>query len=202
MTPRVRTLSIVAGLAVVLGLILALALPRNNGPSPQQVRQAADNLAADEGAPIAAGEMAKPFTLTNLQGEKVSMAELRGKVVFLNIWATWCGPCREEMPSMEKLYERMRNKPGFVMLAVSQDTSGRQTVADYVKKHGYHFEVLLDPDNKVAEAYGITGVPETFIIGRNGRIVAHHAGAFNWAKPDVRTALDELLDEHQSAQKG
>jgi peroxiredoxin len=202
MTARVKTLSLIAGLAIVLGLILALSRPWSNGPAPQQVQQSADNLAADEGAPIAAGEMAKPFTLTNLQGEKVSMASLRGKVVFLNIWATWCGPCREEMPSMEKLYERMHNQPGFVMLAISQDTGGRKLVADYVKRHGYHFEVLLDPTNKVADAYDITGVPETFIIGRDGRIVAHHAGAFNWAKPDVRTALDELLADHKGAQKG
>jgi peroxiredoxin len=202
MTPRVKTLSLIAGLAVLLGLILALSRPWGYAPMSRQVQEAADNLAANEGAPIAAGEMAKPFTLTNLQGKTVSMAGLRGKVVFLNVWATWCGPCREEMPSMEKLYERMRDQPGFVMLAVSQDTGGRKLVANYVKKHGYHFEVLLDPTNKVADAYDITGVPETFIIGRDGRIVAHHAGAFDWAKPDVRTALDELLAEHKGKQKG
>lgn len=202
MTPRVKTLSLIAGLAIVLALILALSRPWSKGPTPQQVQQSADNLAANEGAPIAAGEMAKPFTLISLRGKTVTMASLRGKVVFLNIWATWCGPCREEMPSMEKLYEHMRNKPGFVMVAVSQDTGGRKLVANYVKKHGYHFEVLLDPTNKLADAYDITGVPETFIIGRDGRIVAHHAGAFNWSKPDIRTALDELLAKRKGAEKG
>lgn len=201
MSPRVKTLSIVAGLAIALGLIVAFAGPwRSGAPTAQQIERAANNLEAQEGAPIAAGELAKPFKLTSLQGQTVSMAALRGKVVFLNIWATWCGPCREEMPSMEKLYERMRGNPGFVMLAVSQDTGGREKVADYVKKHGYQFEVLLDPNNEVADAYDITGVPETFIIDRDGRIVAHHAGAFNWAKPDVRTALDELLAEGKTSQ--
>ena len=77
----------------------------------------------------------------------------------------------------------------FVMLAVSQDTSGRAEVAAYVKKHGYHFDVLLDPKNVVAEAYNVSGVPETFIIDREGRIVAHHSGAFDWSQPgDSRRA--------------
>ncbi len=196
MTPRVKTLSAIAGLAVVLALVLvALSRPQHTLPTLQQVKQAANNLARDEGAPIAAGEDAAPFRLTDLDGKTISLAALRGKVVFLNIWATWCAPCREEMPSMEKLYERMRKNDGFVMLAVSQDTGGRQLVADYVKKHGYHFDVLLDPQNAVADAYKVTGVPETFIIDRHGRIVAHHAGAFDWSQPDIAGAIKELINE-------
>ena len=96
---------------------------------------------------------------------------------------------------MEKLYERLRSDRGFVMLAVSQDTSSRDEVEAYVKKHGYHFDVLLDPKNEVAEAYKVSGVPETFIIGRNGRIVAHHSGAFDWSQPAVSDALEELLND-------
>ena len=69
-------------------------------------------------------------------------------MVFLNIWATWCAPCREEMPSMEKLFERLHDNKGFVMLAVSQDTGTRDEVLAYVKKHGYHFDVLLDPKTR------------------------------------------------------
>jgi cytochrome c biogenesis protein CcmG/thiol:disulfide interchange protein DsbE len=196
MTPRVKTLSAIAALAIVLALVLvALSRPRRAVPTPQQVKQAADNLARDESAPIAAGEAAAPFKLTDLSGKMVSLAALHGKVIFLNIWATWCAPCREEMPSMEKLYERMRNNDGFVMLAVSQDTGGRQLVADYVKKHGYRFDVLLDPKNAVADAYKITGVPETFIIDRHGRIVAHHAGAFDWSQPEIAGAIKELLTQ-------
>jgi thiol-disulfide isomerase/thioredoxin len=117
--------------------------------------------------------------------------------VFLNIWATWCAPCREEMPSMEKLYQRLRDNKGFVMLAVSQDTEGRDEVEAYVKKRGYHFDVLLDPKNAVAEAYKVSGVPETFIIDRDGRIVAHHSGAFDWSEPGIRDALEELLKDNK-----
>lgn len=194
MTPRVKTLSAIAGLAIVTALILvALARSPRTGPTAEQVQQAADKLAHDEGAPIAAGEPAAPFKLTDLAGRTVSLGSLHGKVIFLNIWATWCAPCREEMPSMEKLYEGLRGNDGFVMLAVSQDTGGRQLVADYVKKHGYKFDVLLDPQNAVADAYRISGVPETFIIDRQGRIVAHHSGAFDWSQPEIRTAIEELL---------
>jgi peroxiredoxin len=117
--------------------------------------------------------------------------------VFLNIWATWCAPCREEMPSMEKLYQHLHDNKGFVMLAVSQDTESRDEVVAYVKKHGYHFDVLLDPKNAVAEAYKVSGVPETFIIDREGRIVAHHSGAFDWSQPAIRDALEELLKDNK-----
>ena len=99
---------------------------------------------------------------------------------------------------MEKLYERMRGNKGFVMLAVSQDTSGRDEVLNYVKKHGYHFDVLLDPKNAVAEAYNVSGVPETFIIDRQGRIVAHHSGAFDWSQPAIADALEELLKDSKA----
>lgn len=199
MEPRVKTLSVIAGLAVLAGVVLvALSqVRRGAGPTARQVERAANNLARDENAPIAAGATAAPFELSDLSGQTVSLAALRGKVIFLNVWATWCAPCREEMPSMEKLYERLRGQKGFVMLAVSQDTAGPAVVAKYVKRHGYHFDVLLDPQNAVAEAYDVSGVPETFIIDRNGRIVAHHSGAFDWSQPEVTDALEELLKDNK-----
>jgi peroxiredoxin len=197
MTSQVKLLSAIAGVALLAGVLLvALSQLRHAGaPTLQQMEQAADNLGHDEHGPIAAGEKAAAFKLTDLSGDPVSLADLRGKVVFLNIWATWCAPCREEMPSMEKLYQRLHGNKSFVMLAVSQDTSSRAEVAAYVEKHGYHFDVLLDPKNSVAEAYKVTGVPETFIIDSGGRIVAHHSGAFDWSQPEIRDALEELLKD-------
>src|SRR5712691_10379540 len=196
MAPRVKLLSMVAGGALVLSvLLIAASQIRHTSPSVPQPTE--DTTASSPGqsgpgvdahGPIAAGGKAAPFKLTDLSGDPVSLADLRGKVVFLNIWATWCAPCREEMPSMEKLYQRLHGNKGFVMLAVSQDTSGRTEVASYVKKHGYHFDVLLEPKNSVAEAYNVTGVPETFIIDGAGRIVAHHSGAFDWSQPEIRDA--------------
>jgi cytochrome c biogenesis protein CcmG/thiol:disulfide interchange protein DsbE len=143
---------------------------------------------------VATGKLAADFELTDLEGHSVSLASLRGKVVFLNFWATWCAPCLTEMPSMEKLYDAFADRSDFAMLAVSQDAKGAAVVLPYVRKHGYRFEVLLDPQSKVAESYDVSGVPETFIIDRDGRIVAHHLGAFDWARQDVREALQELLE--------
>jgi peroxiredoxin len=155
--------------------------------------------ASDNSAPVAAGDVASAFDLEDANsGQTVSLASLKGKVVFLNLWATWCGPCREEMPSMETLYDEYKGNNDFVMLAVSEDTKGKTAVLPYVEKNGYHFRILLDPENKVGDSYGVSGVPETFIIDRSGRIVAHHMGAFDWSRPDVKSALDELL----SAKKG
>jgi peroxiredoxin len=148
-------------------------------------------------APVAAGDVAADFKLESLTGGPVKLSSLRGKVVFLNVWATWCGPCREEMPSMETLYEAFKNRKDFVILAVSQDRRGRAAVQPYVEKNHFQFDILLDPDNVVGDSYNVSGVPETFIIDRKGRIVAHHMGAFDWSQTDVRQALNELLDSKE-----
>ncbi len=168
---------------------------------PQIIHHGAGNEAAadrtvpfGEGPSVAAGGRAAEFTLKDLDGNAVSLSSLRGKVVFLNIWATWCEPCREEMPSMETLYNEFKGNNDLVILAVSQDRRGKDVVKPYVEKNGYHFRVLLDPDDKLSETYDISGVPETFIIDRNGRIVAHHMGAFDWSRSDVREALEQLLE--------
>ena len=204
MAPRVKLLSTIAGAVLLVSVLLIAATqvrrttpPSSQPPEDTVINPGQNSSGLNAHGPIAAGEKAAPFKLKDLSGDSVSMADLRGKVVFLNIWATWCAPCREEMPSMEKLYERLHDNKGFVMLAVSQDTGSRDDVVAYVKKHGYHFDVLLDPKNAVAEAYKVSGVPETFIIDREGRIVAHHSGAFDWSQPGIRDALEELLKDNR-----
>ncbi len=190
MDAKNKLIYLAAALIAFAGIVMLVA-----GHSRQTSRTAGQEASREESAPaVAAGDKAADFKLEALDGSTVSLDKLRGKVVFLNIWATWCGPCREEMPSMETLYDEFRNNQDFVMLAVSQDTKGRVVVAPYVEKNGYHFKVLLDPENKVGEAYDVSGVPETFIIDRQGRIVAHHMGAFDWSRPDVKEALKQLLD--------
>ncbi len=180
------------GVALVVGGLGLLAL-QGRVPLGAISRVVSGSSDGTEGE-VAAGDMAANFALQDLRGQTVALSALRGKVVFLNIWATWCGPCREEMPSMETLFNAMNGRSDFVMLAVSQDRKGRSVVAPYVEKSGgYHFEILLDPENRVSEEYNVSGVPETFIIDRKGRIVAHHMGAFDWSRDDVRQALLELL---------
>jgi peroxiredoxin len=187
-----RILYLAAAVAIAVGItifVLVRAFAPLSASQPEASAGPKDSV-----PPVAAGERAPDFTLPSLGGQEVSMAQLRGKVVILNVWATWCEPCRAEMPSMETLYEDFKSNKNFVLLAVSQDERGREAVAPFIKKNGYHFTVLLDPKNIVSSAYGASGVPETFVIARDGRIVAHHLGAFDWSRPDVREALKELLD--------
>ncbi len=188
-----KVLYVAAAIVVVTGITL-VALSGHRGA---RIDSTSPETAEESKTTVAAGSRAADFKLETLDGTTVSLESLRGKVVFLNVWATWCGPCREEMPSMQTLYDDFKGNKDFVMLAASQDTGGRDVVASYVKKNGYHFTILLDPENKISETYEVSGVPETFIIDRKGQIVAHHMGAFDWSRPDVKDALQQLLDSKQ-----
>jgi len=189
-----KTLAAVGACLVLAALLLFAASYQLSHPHTLTVLTGGSHENGEGNAPVPAGDVASEFKLEDaFSGQTVSLSSLRGKVVFLNVWATWCGPCREEMPSMETLYDELKGNKDFVMLAVSQDTKGKDAVVPYVQKNGYHFEILLDPENKVSDSYGVSGVPETFIIDRKGRIVAHHMGAFDWSRPDVKEALQQLL---------
>lgn len=192
MNRRLLQIIAIGAIAAGVALIVASTLRRRHGANSQSAVSA-----AQEHPVVPAGDKAADFRLEKLDGTTLALDQLRGKVVFLNIWATWCGPCREEMPSMETLYDELKSNKDFVMLAVSQDTKGRSVVAPYVEQYGYHFTVLLDPENKVGDSYDISGVPETFIIDREGQIVAHHMGAFDWSRPDVKSALEQLLSSKE-----
>jgi peroxiredoxin len=109
------------------------------------------------------------FTLTALDGKTYNLDALRGKVVLLNFWATWCPPCRREMPDMEKLYQRYSEK-GLVVLAVSDEK--RETVEGFLQKQSYTFPILLDPERKVNTAFGIEGIPNSFLFDRQGKLVS------------------------------
>jgi peroxiredoxin len=137
--------------------------------------------------------VAPDFVLEDMRGNAVRMSNFRGKVVFVNVWTTWCEPCRAEMPAMEVLYQRMPDD-GFVMLAVSADADGRQVVEPFLRELGLTFPVLLDPDGQVPSRYGVTGYPETFIVDRNGVVVAHEIGPREWSDPRYERALRALMD--------
>jgi len=187
--------------AIALGaLLIAIGLISFVNFSTHRNLTSTDRDAATAPAPqvstVEAGKLAANITLKDLKGDEISLASLRGKVVFLNIWATWCAPCREEMPSIESLYNNFKGNKDFVVLAVSQDTDG-SLVPPFVKQNQLKFMVLLDPRNEVGERYDVSGIPETFIIGRDGRIVAHHVGPYDWANADIREALQELIKTKQ-----
>jgi len=137
------------------------------------------------------GKMAPDFTLPSLDGKKLKLSDYRGKIVFLNMWATWCPPCREEMPSMQKLHEHFKGKD-FVMLTVSIDEK-KEDVTKFVKELGLTFPVVLDPEQKVTAQYGLTGVPETFLIDKNGIVMHHIIGPGEWSGEGLVNAFDGLV---------
>lgn len=138
--------------------------------------------------------VAPEFSVVDLAGKPVRLADYKGKVIFLNLWATWCEPCRQEMPGMQLLYKEFQNQD-FTILAVSEDASGAEAVKPYIDEMGFTFPVLLSPDGAVGKKYGITGYPETFVIDKSGEVVTHYVGPRNWADNSVRGMLRTLLQQ-------
>jgi peroxiredoxin len=135
---------------------------------------------------------APDFAVPDLAGRAVRLSAFRGKVVLVNLWATWCPPCRDEMPSMERLYGRLRGRD-FELLAVSEDEDGKEVVEPFVKQLGLSFPVLIDPERQVGDRYGVWGYPETFVIDRNGLVVERVIGPRDWASPASVAALEALI---------
>ncbi|MGH7646477.1 MAG: TlpA disulfide reductase family protein [Gemmatimonadaceae bacterium] len=149
-----------------------------------------------EGA-VVAGSKAPDFHAVTLDTtpRDVSLAQYRGQVVLLNIWATYCVPCRVEMPSIEDLQQKEAGR-GLHIVAVSIDVPSKtQAIRDFVKHYGLTFQVLHDPDGKIAETYQTTGVPETFVIGRDGVIRKKIIGATLWNTDANRALVSQLLSE-------
>jgi len=135
---------------------------------------------------------APEINVVSLDNQQLTLAALKGKVVLLNFWATWCPPCREEIPSMITLNSFMAGKP-FQMVCVSVDEGGKKAVEDFFKNSGFLLPAYLDPSGQVAKTYGITGVPETFVIDKNGVIVKKVIGGLDWNSPDVIAFLEGLM---------
>ncbi len=134
---------------------------------------------------------ASNFTLEDIDGESHSLEDYRGKVVFLNFWATWCPPCRAEMPSMERLYQDMEGQ-NFMMLAVNLQED-RKKVADFVQTEGYSFPVLLDQTGMVGgREYGVQAIPTTYLIDADGTILGRVSGTREWDTPQMASLLQEL----------
>ncbi len=140
---------------------------------------------------VRVGDAAPDFRLQTLDGRNVSLAELRGKVVMVHFWATWCPPCVEEIPSIDRLTRSLAGQD-VAVLAVSVDEGGAPAVSDFLKKQGLSLPVLLNPDRSVATAYGTLKFPETYLLDRNGVVRYKIIGAANWDSPDAVQAIREL----------
>jgi peroxiredoxin len=138
------------------------------------------------------GEHAAAFSVVTPEGGTLRLADLKGKVVFLNFWATWCEPCLEEMPAMERLSRAYRDR-GLVVLAISADREGASVVKPFLKRHGLSFSVGLDPDQSVARLYRVWALPSTFILGRTGVRLFQAHGARDWDGRDTLSFFDALV---------
>lgn len=147
--------------------------------------------------PVTVGMVAPDFTLSTVDGRTVHLSDLRGKVVMLNFWATWCKPCRQEMPSMEEMYHGFKSVSGdrFDLIAVNENNMFYQgKVKPFLQKFGIDFTVPLDPMGKLDHLYKITGVPETFVIDQKGIVAEHVIGPRDWRMKDSLVTVHGLLD--------
>jgi peroxiredoxin len=136
------------------------------------------------------GTAAKEFQLNDLTGKQHQLNKMRGKVVIINFWATWCIPCRTEMPSMNRAWKALSDKD-VVMLAINFGES-KKAVSDFVKAVPIDFPVLLDETNTVSSDWNVTGMPTTMVIDQQGNIVDRIVGPKEWDSPQILKAIEEL----------
>ena len=141
---------------------------------------------------VAVGDLAPDFQLEDTKGNKVSLSGLQGRVVMVNFWATWCPPCIEEMPSMERLHEVMAGDD-FVMLAINTEQNGRTVVPEFLEKTPYSFPILYDDEGVVQKLYGVYKFPESFIVGKDGKVVEKVIGPLDWSSPKTINYLKGLI---------
>jgi thiol-disulfide isomerase/thioredoxin len=186
MTARGQWL-LVGGIVVALGAVAVVATMNSSGAAFVGPGAAAPNFVAqtvpDSGAGVTRG-----------------IASYRGKPVLLNIWATWCAPCRDEMPRIQQLHRELGDS-GLVIVAVSIDNPGMaQAIRDFRKEMGLTFEIAYDESGKIRDDYQTTGVPETFLIDRQGVVRRRLIGA-SWTVDEQRTLIRELIAEPASGNK-
>jgi peroxiredoxin len=175
--PRQWTIGIGAVMALVFGTALVI-----------KIRPQIDLLGVGSGAP--------DFHATDLRtGRPTTLADYRGKVVLLNVWATWCQPCRVEMPSMERLYRRLGQSGDFKVVAVSIDEEGDSVVTAFARELGLTFDILHDRTGAIKRTYQATGVPESWVINRDGVIIKKVIGASEWDGPVNETLIRRLIDD-------
>lgn len=171
-----------AVLVIVAGLVLGAAALVKFGPTIEGVE---------------VGKRAPDFHAVTLAGDSVRLHEkYKGEVTLVNIWATWCIPCRTEMPAMEELFRELGPR-GFRIVAVSIDEADRGDVEAFAKEYGLTFDVLHDQSGKIQQIYQTTGVPESFLLDRDGVIVKKVIGEHPWSSPANKRIIAELMGIEQ-----
>lgn len=176
----------------LLGLLIIVALTllilRVQSPSPENPQPEANKFKPQE------GYLAPRFSLRNLKGNLEGLDDHSGKVIIVNFWATWCVPCVKEMPSFENLYRRYRSQ-GLTLLAVSLDKGDPTKVQEFADKHKLSFPILLDTEGVAEKLYPSFSIPFTYVIDKQGRVVARVDGAKNWESSETFEAVEHLLKQ-------
>ncbi len=140
---------------------------------------------------LPAGSLVPPFELTTLDGKVVKSSELAGKVVLVNFWATWCGPCKEEMPSLARLQKQL-DPAQFVLLTVTTDLQ-RQGIAHFLSQLGVSLPVLFDEDQDVSRSFMVRGLPTTIVIARDGALAGRAVGPRAWDSPEAVAVMRQVM---------
>jgi len=144
--------------------------------------------------PIKGNKKSPDFSLKDLNGKEVEITQFKGKVVFLNFWATWCGPCKEEMPGLEFLHQLLKERK-FVLLTISVDYEGIKPVQEFMSKQKYTFPVLLDPKGETLDLFEVKGIPTTFLIDKKGIMTGKAIGPRDWKSADIVSLLNLLIEK-------
>lgn len=186
------------GTAVVLVLVALYVTKYYNKESSNQVLQSTSTQATSsptaQGQVVSSsldstGQKAADFTLTDLDGKKVTLSDLKGKNVYINFWATWCPWCIKELPDIEKVYQEYKDKD-LVILAIDLGEN-KDTVKSFIDQNKYNFKVLLDSDQAVAQAYNINSIPVSIFINKDGNIVAKRVGALT--EEELQSYVKQLI---------
>ena len=188
---RGSTLTLSALLLVLIALVVAIIFwPVEASATNSSVPTAQDDIEAT--TLIHAGDMAPDFTVEMLDGSKVTLSALRGKVVLVGFWATWCPPCRQELSHMQKdVIDRFAGKD-LVVLPISRGEK-RKTVEEYIAKMGYTFPIGLDGDQSIYRKYASNYIPRSFVVGRDGKVVYVAVGYDEQIAKEIDTAISEAL---------
>ena len=143
---------------------------------------------------IKGDKKAPDFSLNDLNSKKIGLRQFKGKIILLNFWATWCGPCKEEMRYLEVLHQQFKEK-NFVLLTISVDYEGLKPVKEFINKHDYTFPVLLDPNCETLDLFEVKGIPTTFLIDKKGKMLGKAIGPRDWKSPEVISLINILIEK-------
>jgi peroxiredoxin len=181
--------------AALLGMLVALCASCDPTYSDSSVDSSPETALVQDRAGVKIGGAAPDFELWNLDNQPITLSGHRGRVVMLNFWATWCGPCRVEMPAMEQLYHVFSRKD-FEILAISTDAQGPSVTRPFKEDMRLTFPILHDSDFRVGVTYGTRTLPMTFLVNRRGIITNRIFGARDWFSPEAKQMIQALIQQY------